>query len=298
MFLGLRDDFLFWFDCEVVRNHGSYVYQILQGLILFNRKLGVKGVTSVKSPLKAKPLNNPGESLDRKLQDVLYDEIFYSVLISVFVVIMTLVECLRWYMQAPPSPLVYAVAAGIVCSYSAWKVRKALKKVKNIKLGRDGEKAVGQFLESLRESGAKIFHDIQGEKFNLDHVVIHSSGIYVIETKTLSKPNRGEAKLVFDGSRVLKNNTEMDRNAIIQVTAASGWLRELLQSSTGHKFPIRPVVVYPGWFIQPTIEAKSSDVWVLNPKALPAFISNSKATLSSEQVNMCSHHLSKHIRAS
>jgi hypothetical protein len=252
----------------------------------------------LKSPIKAKPLNNPGESLDRKLQDVLYDDILSFALISIVLVVMAASEWWRWYVQAPPSPLIYTLAALIACCYSGWKIYKAWGKVKKLKLGRDGEKAVGQFLESLRESGAKIFHDIQGEKFNLDHVVIHMSGVYVIETKTLSKPDRGEAKLVFDGERVLKNRTEMDRNAVVQVLAGANWLRELLQSTTGLKFQVRPVVVYPGWFIQPTAEAKNSEVWVLNPKALPVFISNSKTKLSSEHVNMCSHHLGKHIRAS
>lgn len=214
----------------------------------------------MKSPIKAKPLNNPGESLDKKLQDVLLDEILYYYLIALVTIIMALTEWWRWYMQAPPSPLIYSVMAIIVCGYAVWKVRKARQKVKNIRLGRDGEKAVGQFLESLRETGAKIFHDIQGESFNLDHVVIHASGVYVIETKTLSKPDRGEARLVFDGDRVLKNNIEMDRNAVVQVRAGTTWLRELLQSSTGYRFPVRPVVVYPGWFIQPTAEARSSEV--------------------------------------
>lgn len=252
----------------------------------------------LKSPIKAKPLNNPGESLDKKLLNVALDEIFFYAVISILLVTMTLLEWWRWYTNSPPSPISSTIIAFGVCSYSAWKIWKAIKKIKNLKLGRDGEKAVGQFLECLRETGAKVYHDIQGDSFNLDHVVIHSSGIYVIETKTLSKPDRGEAKLIFDGKRVLKNNFEMDRNAVEQVLASSNWMRELLKSTTGHWFPVRPVVVYPGWFIQPTAEARNSEVWVLNPKALPAFIANSKTRLSPEQVSMCSHHLGKNIRAS
>lgn len=251
----------------------------------------------MKSPIKAKPLRNPGESLDSELRDVVYDEIIYHFMISIFLVIMAALEWRRWYAQTPPSPLGITIVAILVITYSAWKIRRAWKKAKNLKLGLTGEKAVGQFLERLREQGSRVFHDIPGENFNLDHVVIHSSGIYVIETKTLSKPDKGEAKLVFDGQRVLKNGREMDRNAVIQVTAGSTWLREVLKSSTGRSFPVRPVVVYPGWFIQPTAEAKNSKVWVLNPKALPAFIANSKQNLTPEEVHLCSHHLTKHIQA-
>ena len=58
----------------------------------------------------------------------------------------------------------------------------------------------------------------------------------------------------------------------------------------------KPVVVFPGWFIEPTSEARNSDVWVLNPKALPTFISNSKDSLSIDEISMVAFHLSRYIR--
>lgn len=261
------------------------------------RLLGFWG-DSLKSPIKAKALRNPGESLDRQIQDILYDDILFYGMLAAFIVILAGLEWWRWYAQTPPSPILLTVFAIIALALATWKIRKAWKKVKNIKLGRDGERAVGQFLERLREQGARVLHDVPGEDFNLDHVVIHSSGIYVVETKTLSKPDRGEAKLIYDGEQILKNGTRLDRNPITQVLAGSRWLSELLESSTGRRFPVRPVVVFPGWYIQRTAEANRSDVWVLNPKALPAFISNSRETLRADEVSMCSLHLDKYIRAS
>ena len=52
-------------------------------------------------------------------------------------------------------------------------------------------------------------------------------------------------------------------------------LQELIVEMSGKRVPVRPVVVFPGWFVVPTAEAKSSDVWILNPKQLPPFIENS-----------------------
>ncbi|MGZ8184884.1 MAG: hypothetical protein ACXWTL_00420, partial [Methylobacter sp.] len=63
------------------------------------------------------------------------------------------------------------------------------------------------------------------------------------------------------------------------------------------KFNIKPVVVFPGWYIEPTAEAKTSEVWVLNPKALPTFIGNSKEQLNDQEINMVSFHLSRYIRS-
>ncbi len=152
--------------------------------------------------------------------------------------------------------------------------------------------------EALREHGAKVFHDIKGDNFNIDHVVIHQSGVYVIETKTYSKPDKGKPEIVFDGETVRIFGREPDRNPVTQVRALTRWISDALKESTGKSFTMRSVVVFPGWYIEPSAEAKSSDVWVLNPKALPEYNKNSHMKLSNEDVQLASYHLSRHIRSS
>lgn len=217
-------------------------------------------------------------------------------MIATFTVIYALIEWWRWYREVPPNPILHSGIAVLACALAAWRVRKAFKKVKSLKLGRDGEKAVGQFLEALRVSGAQVFHDIPGKGFNLDHVVIHTSGIYVVETKTWSKPDKGEAKLLYDGESVSKAGFKPDRNPVTQVRAARDWLGQLIEESTGRKFPARAVVAFPGWYIKRNAEAKRSDVWVLNLRALSAFIEHSDASLAPEDVRLCAFHLSRYIR--
>jgi hypothetical protein len=250
----------------------------------------------MKSPLKAKPLKNPGESVDIKLKDLLYGDILTYIIFASFMVMIALMEWLRWINDWSPNPKSFTALAVIAILIAAWKFERTRGRLKALKLGRDGEKAVGQYLELLRETGAKVFHDIPGDGFNLDHVVIHETGIYVVETKTLSKPDRGTAKLVYNGTNVLKNGFAFDRNPIQQVRAAKQWLKDLMKETTGKQFPVRAVVVFPGWFIQPTAEAKSSDVWVLNPRALPGFISKSALQIRAEDVNLCAFHLGRYIR--
>lgn len=250
----------------------------------------------MKSPLKAKPLRNPGESLDIKLKDLLFADVLSYFIFAIFMVAIALMEWVKWFTDSPPNPKVFTAVALIALLIAGWKFERTKARIKSLKLGRDGEKAVGQYLERLREAGAKVFHDIPGGGFNIDHVVIHETGMYVIETKTISKPDRGEAKLVYDGTNVFKNGFAPDRNPIQQVRAAKHWLSELMKESAGRKFPMRAVVVYPGWFIQPTAEAKSSDVWVLNPKALPGFISKSAPQITPEDVHLCAYHLGRYIR--
>ena len=168
-----------------------------------------------------------------------------------------------------------------------------------MKLGRDGERAVGQYLEQLRESGARILHDIVAKGFNLDHVVLATQGIFVVETKTWSKSARGERHIAFDGTSIRAGGYTPDRDPIQQVVAQAAWLRELLKESTGRAYAVKPVIVFPGWFVEPTAttEAKKHGVWLLNPKALPSFIAAEPDRCSVEDVKLATYHLSRYIRA-
>lgn len=188
--------------------------------------------------------------------------------------------------------------AGGFVFLTIYKVRGALAKLRRLKQGRDGELAVGQYLERLRATGAQVFHDIPGEGFNIDHVVIHASGVYVIETKTYSKPDKGRAVITYDGQGVQVMGRATDNKPVIQAQAAASWIAQLIKESTGRKLPVRAVLVFPGWFIEPTADAKLSDIWVLNPKALPAFIDKTNPVIADDDVRLASYHLSRYIRNS
>lgn len=250
----------------------------------------------MKSPLKDKPLRNPGQSGDEHIQDFLLDKIMPPIIFACGMVFLAFAEWYRWATNSPPIPKLMTAIAIISVLYALIREVILRKKLKALRLGKEGEIAVGQHLDLLRENGAKIFHDIPGEGFNIDHVVIDKSGIYVIETKTFSKPEKGQPIVIYDGEKILVNGKETDRNPVVQVKAACNWLKELLKNSTGKDCNPKPVVLFPGWFVQPTAEAKNSDVWVLNPKALPAFISKSKSQLKDDEVNIFSYHLSRYVR--
>jgi len=55
--------------------------------------------------------------------------------------------------------------------------------------------------------------------------------------------------------------------------------------------------VFPGWFVEPLVGAAKFDVWVLEPKALPAFIDNEPDRIPPPDVALAAFHLSRYIRA-
>ena len=250
---------------------------------------------SKRSPLKDRPLRNPGQSLDEQIQDLLYNYFAGPLFLAVFVVLIAAHEWLRYYRPHPPAPWVYSSFAFVIVFYTVYRISSVWPRLRALKLGRDGEKTVGQFLEKLREQGYRVFHDVIGDGFNLDHVLIGPAGVFTVETKMHSKPPRGNPLIVFDGEKILVDGFEPDRDPVVQAKAQASWLGELLAESAGRKFEVRPVVVYPGWFVEDKRLNRRS-VWVLNPKMLSAFLDHEPAQLSHDQIQLASFHLSRFVR--
>ena len=248
-----------------------------------------------KSPIKNKPLRTPGQSLEEARRKLFEDKVETPFVLALFFVLFAAMEWWRYYLNQPPNPVIFTLVAVGLVAFAAWRFWKTRPQVHAIKQGIEGEKAVGQFLERLRESGYHVFHDLIGSGFNVDHVLIGPAGVFTIETKTWSKPTRGEAKIVFDGEQLTTAGREPERNPIVQARAQSAWLRQLLSESTGRNFDVFPVVVFPGWYIEQSNECLRN-IWVLEPKALAKFLANAPQRLEPEDVKLASFHLSRFIR--
>ncbi|HUW36184.1 MAG TPA: nuclease-related domain-containing protein [Rhodocyclaceae bacterium] len=249
-----------------------------------------------RSPLKDKPLRNPGQSVREQRADLMFDKLLSPMLIALMLVLWAVMDWLRYFFPRPPQPWITSVVAALAIIYVVWQFRRHVPKLRMLKLAEEGEKAVGQLLERLRASGYAVFHDLIGTDFNVDHVIIGSAGVFTIETKTWNKPRQGNPRITFDGETLLMAGREPDRNPVIQAKAQASWLQRLLAESTGKTLPVRPVILFPGWYIEDS-RASRKDLWVLEPKALSAFLAQEKAQLSPEDVALAAFHLSRFIRA-
>jgi hypothetical protein len=248
------------------------------------------------SPLKDKPLRNPGQSLDEALDRLSADELLPYVLFPGVFWILALIEWVARSTGMPRSPVLYAIFAVSLTAWSIWRIGQLRRVVRDFKLGRDGERAVGQFLEGLRADGAQVFHDVPGIGFNVDHVVISTRGIFVVETKTWRK-RRPDSRVSVKEGKLYRDGTLITPNPIEQAKAEAKWIRKVLQESTGKTFQVRGVVVFPGWFVEPMDAATKSQAWVLEPKALPAFIEEEPPMLATSDVALAAYHLSRYVRA-
>lgn len=247
-----------------------------------------------RSPLKFAPLRVPGQSLGDQMVDNAFDAIAGPYAVAVLLVVVAAMEWWRWYFKVAPSPWLYTAIALAGVAWATWSIRRGLTKAALLRQGRDGERAVAQYLEWFRTKEFFVFHDVPTGDANIDHVLIGPRGIYVIETKTLSKPLRGACSITLSGGRLLANGRPLDRDPIAQAKAEARWLYDFLAESKFKQF-VQPVVVFPGWYVE-KCDMKALGVWVLEPKALDAFVDGQSVVLSQDQVRAMASALSSHIR--
>ena len=87
----------------------------------------------------------------------------------------------------------------------------------------------------------------------------------------------------------------MTRDPILQAKGQAGWLSNFLSEARFKAF-VQPVVVFPGWFVEP-FDMRAIGVWVLHPKALDKFIEQEPERFTKEQVRAMASALSSFIRS-
>lgn len=209
-----------------------------------------------KSPLTTALLRTPGhtlrEQLDEARVDMGFDVMSLMVLPAAGLAIlyaMTLVTG----RQHPMWLLALVVAlAGVYCAYQIRSLLRRGDQIDQWRLGLDAEMAAGQELDQLMRQGAAVFHDLAGDKFNIDHVVIAPQGVFAVETKGYRKPNRdggaADATVIYDGE-VLKLPEWSGSGALRQAARQARWLSEWLTGATGESVQVTPVLALPGWFV-------------------------------------------------
>jgi hypothetical protein len=241
-----------------------------------------------RSPVGEKHLHHAGQSLDEEI------EIIQAIRICNFCLFLTVLSVVIYevshiYYNLPANPL-YTIF--ILCCfgiYVVYKERKLNEEVRIKKQGSDGEKEVAEILDNLKKQGCMVIHDIifREKHFNIDHVIISRQGIYAIETKTISKPRKialkdGEYEITSNGDMVFFLGKNTGGQHIHQAKSEAHCLSQYISDDIKRKIIVRPVLVYPGWFVKDYTDSK---IWVLNPKIVQCKIEREKFILSDSDCN-------------
>ncbi len=239
----------------------------------------------------------PGQSVDDEINDFFEEKVESYFFIIGTLLLLVVFSIVVWYTK-PVNPLFVMLVCLPIIGHSIYKLTQAKSQLDNLRRGRDGERYVGQLLEGLRKDGYRVFHDIAADNFNLDHVVIGKTGIYVVETKTWGN-NASIKSATYDGRTLTLNGYAVPKNPISQVQAEARWLSDILRKSIGNKFYVQPIIALPSKFIDPSVNKtlEPENVRLLNPKTIATFLNHDAEKLTDEQVNQASLHLERIIKS-
>jgi hypothetical protein len=246
-----------------------------------------------RSPLTFQLLRSPGESLAKKIDKVLENLDIYLTYMSILPLLcFTMYLSVHYLGKSKVSWLVFFVLCIGFMTYYSFKLATLIKKSNSLRLGLDCERAVGQELNQLMLDGYRVFHDFPAEKFNIDHIVIGSNGVFAVETKGRAKPVKGEVKITYDGQG-MQFPTHYEQEPCVQAKRQAEWLSKWLTSAVGAEIEVKPVLVYPGWYI----ERKKPGLLIYNGKNPRALYKNAGAAkLSSEMIQRISHQVEQRCR--
>lgn len=243
-----------------------------------------------RSVLPAFVMPNPGATLREQLLEKIVTVIF-SIIMAGVAMLMALEEEAANLFHYDARQIRWSLVVLFVTA-AVWGWYRSRKAIHNLRLGIKGEREVGQLLEESRADGYRVFHSILCDKFDLDHVLIGPGGVFVIETKTYTKPKGENKKVVMNGDHILVGGYEPDRNPVQQVEANARMLAEIIKRQTGESVFVQAVILFPDWWVETATPNKN--VWVLNPKMLPGELRKRAANLSEEKIHAFSVGLIQH----
>ena len=202
-----------------------------------------------RSPFTNDFLRNPGHTVFRQLDDARGEVMIYmSACMSMPLLLFSVPVTQAWWSQQsiPMWVWVFHGVIGLGLSlFLGTKMTKAIRRVEQLRLGYEGELAVGQELNQLMSAGYRVYHDFPADGFNVDHVVIGSTGVFAVETKARRKLVTGngcaDAQVDYTG-QILRFPSWADRKTLDQAHRQAQWLSRWLSSSVGESVPVRAAV--------------------------------------------------------
>ena len=237
------------------------------GLIIFCRYY----LFNKKSPPLEKDLfRSPGQTLMRRLDQINQKiGIILLYLLSVPLFIYAAYISQLYFGQKQISAIGIGVIA-ILCitfmAYFLYHLVTFIREKRALRAAYDSQVAVAQELNQLMRDGYHVYHNVPGDNFDIDHVIVGHTGVFAVETKARAKPKTTsrmqDATVTYDG-RALYFPKGDDWKTIDLAKHQASWLSTWIQQAVGEPVAVRAVVVLPGWYVK---RISADGIPVINPQ--------------------------------
>lgn len=169
------------------------------------------------------------------------------------------------------------VLIGLYVAAAAWAILRIYRHAELRRMAHAGLQAelyTAQELNRLMAMGCTVLHDVPGDRFNIDHVVIGPRAVYAVETKSVRKP-KDDYKVIYDGNR-LQFPGFSDSKRLEQTRRQADWLAKYLRQVLNQQIPVVPALALPGWWVESN--NANADVQVFTPAGRgAAFMADDRA---------------------
>lgn len=251
-----------------------------------------------KNPLTSDLLRSPGETLRDKIVDLQFDRFGYVLMLFVMpLAFLAMALSSNTFGRGVFQMTMLILTTTGTISFCIYKMRGLRKLIQQYNLGLDAEMAVGQELNHLMRDGFWVYHDFPADEFNIDHVVIGSTGVFAVETKGRPKPIKDDGitgrEVFYDGA-TLTFPTWKERKPAEQAEYQAKWLEKWLSSAVGEQVSVYPVLAIPGWLIT---RQKQGGVPVINGKNCSGFFTKyGNGNLSGKLTQQIVHNVDQRCR--
>jgi hypothetical protein len=204
-----------------------------------------------------------------------------------------LVESSHSWLNQPPQPRFWLYLASVATAFSWIGFRRLLPKFRNLNRGERGELKVAEALDELRAAGYQTFHDVRGDGYNIDHVVVGPAGVFAVETKYRS----GFGEIEFrDGEGLFVGGRKEEDDPLKQARRNANDVNRMIKENCGMYQWVKPLVVFVG-------DHKIKDTWrdtdarVFTVDQVARYIHEQQPELKRSEIQLISSHLKRTVRS-
>lgn len=239
-----------------------------------------------------------GESLQEKIRDYEF-KITEQFMLPVFFSAMTLFLWFVYLFSLPInlySVIGFSIITVVFIIRAYFKVKQTRWILKRYRKGLEGERLVGETLNQLSNESTFVFHDIPGERFNVDHIIVSTRGIFVIETKHFNRELCHE--FFYDGLmiyRILKNGRKFPCPKLLpQIDGEARFIQQEIERRTEIKLPVIKVAILIGAYI--TSSENFKDYWLLNETAFVKVFNQQKEMFDDSVAKLVASHIREMVK--
>ena len=234
-----------------------------------------------------------GESLSQEREKRVFDNlppIIFVPFLFWFVFLVTELQQSNPTLRRPGFWLIFAVILTVVSAVCLWRLFPIARRLNR---GERGERHVAEVLDELRSDGYKPIHDIVGDGFNVDHVLVGPGGVFAIETKYRS----GKGEITFRNSEgVFVGERLEEKDCLKQARGSAKAVSQLIAENCARREWVTPIVVFVGdWKIRN--EWRDTDARVFTPDGLLGYVRAQQPRLTRNEIQLIASHLERSVKS-